>query len=326
MLVDKYNRVHDYLRISLTDSCNFRCTYCMPHEDIEFLPHQKLMQKEEIIEIAKIFVSLGVNKIRLTGGEPLVRKDFEFIARGIAQLPVELTLTTNGVLVGNYIHLFKELGIHSLNVSLDTLNAEKFASITKRNQFSKVWEHILLLLDNDIKVKINVVVMKGINDEEVSSFVALTQTMPIHVRFIEFMPFDKNNWNKDKVITTENLLNLLEDEFDYIKLKDSKHDTAKKYKLISGIGTFAFITTMSQPFCSDCNRMRLTADGKMKNCLFGKEELDVLAAYRSGQSIIPVIEKSILSKFPVMGGQFKETYDVTDPTLIENRSMIKIGG
>lgn len=325
MLIDRFNRVHDYLRISLTDSCNFRCTYCMPHEDISFLPHQKLMQQDEIIEIAKIFVSLGVNKIRLTGGEPLVRKDFKSIITGLAALPVQINLTTNGVFLDQYISLFKELGIQSINISLDTLSSEKFFKISKRDQFSKVWENIEKMVENNFSVKINVVVMKGVNDDEIIPFVALTKTMPVHVRFIEFMPFDKNQWQQDKVITTATMLSML-DEFDFIKLKDVKHDTAKKHKLVSGLGSFAFITTMSAPFCSDCNRMRLTADGKMKNCLFGKEELDILSAYRNGESIIPIIEKSIFSKHEKLGGQFNKTYDTTDPTKIENRSMIKIGG
>lgn len=326
MLIDSFNRVHDYLRISLTDNCNFRCTYCMPHEDIQFMPSFRLMQHDEIVAIAKTFVSLGVKKIRLTGGEPMVRKDFADITRSLSALPVELTLTTNGTMLHQHIDLFKASNIRSVNISLDTLDSKKFFQISKRNQFDQVWKNIELMLLENFSVKINVVVMKGVNDDEVASFVALTKTLPLHIRFIEFMPFDKNDWNKDKVITTDQILAGLTDEFDFIKLKDVKHDTAKKYKLISGIGSFAFITTMSAPFCGDCNRMRLTADGKMKNCLFGKEELDVLGAFRRGESIIPIIEKSVLRKHAKMGGQFENTYEVTDPLKLENRSMIKIGG
>lgn len=284
------------------------------------------MQHDEIVAIAQTFVSLGVKKIRLTGGEPTIRKDFADIVRSLSLLPTELTLTTNGTLLHQHIDLFKSCHIRSVNISLDTLDPKKFFEMTKRNQFDQVWKNIELMLSENFSIKINVVVMKGVNDDEVSSFVSLTKDLPMHVRFIEFMPFDKNDWNKDKVITTDKMLAGLEEEFDFIKLQDARHDTAKKYTLLAGVGSFGFITTMSAPFCGDCNRMRLTADGKMKNCLFGKEELDILTTFRKGESIIPVIEKSLLRKHAKMGGQFDNTYEATDPKKIENRSMIKIGG
>jgi GTP 3',8-cyclase len=326
MIKDRFNRVHDYLRISLTDSCNFRCSYCMPEENISCMPNEHLMQPDEIEDIAKTFVSLGVKKIRLTGGEPLVRKGAGAIIRSLSKLPVELTLTTNGVLVDQYIHLFKEAGIRSLNVSLDTLHEAKFLGLTRRDAFHKVWNNILLLINEGFHVKLNVVVMKGVNDGEVNDFIELTRNLPLHVRFIEFMPFDGNSWKNEKVVSTQQMLERAEEQFSFIKLKDAKHDTAKKYKVLNYEGTFAFITTMSSPFCGDCNRMRITADGKMKNCLFGKDELDLLAAHRRGDSIIPLIEKSLFTKFEKMGGQFDKSYTETEGSSIKNRSMINIGG
>lgn len=326
MLLDGHNRAHDYLRISLTDSCNFRCSYCMPEEIISCMPQNQLMQPEEIVSIAKTFVSLGVNKIRLTGGEPLVRRGVGDIITQLAKLPVTLTLTTNGVLADQYITTFKAAGIRSLNVSLDTLQEAKFFRLTRRDVLQTVWNNILLLIEDGFHVKLNVVVMRGINEDEINSFIALTKDLPLHVRFIEFMPFDGNRWNKEKVFTTAEMLALAEEEFSFIKLKDEKHATARKYKVLNHAGTFAFITTMSAPFCGDCNRMRLTADGKMKNCLFGKDELDLLGALRKDESIIPLIEKSLMMKFAKMGGQFDKTYQETDSTLLENRSMIRIGG
>lgn len=281
VLYDKFERKHDYLRVSLTDSCNFRCLYCMPNEDITFMPQRHLMQREEIFQIAKTFSSLGVTKIRLTGGEPLVRKDAHDIIKDLSELPVELTLTTNGFLVHQFIQTFKDSGIKSLNVSLDTLCSKKFHELTKRNSFNQVWENILLMIKHKFSVKLNVVVMNGVNQDEVVNFVQLTQNLPVHVRFIEFMPFDKNQWNAEKVMPFQAMLQQIAAQFDVVKLKDKKHATAKKFKVIGFEGTFAFITTMSQPFCSDCNRMRLTADGKMKNCLFGKDELDLLTAVRN---------------------------------------------
>ncbi|WP_245571599.1 GTP 3',8-cyclase MoaA [Flavobacterium filum] len=314
------------MRVSLTDSCNFRCLYCMPNEDITFMPQRHLMQREEIFEIAKTFSSLGVTKIRLTGGEPLVRKDAQNIIKDLSGLPVELTLTTNGFLVHQFIQTFKDSGIKSLNVSLDTMCPKKFHELTKRNSFNQVWENILLLIKHKFSVKLNVVVMKGVNQDEVVNFVQLTQKLPLHVRFIEFMPFDKNQWNSLKVVPFDVMLQQISSQFDVVKLKDKKHDTAKKFKVIGFEGTFAFITTMSQPFCSDCNRMRLTADGKMKNCLFGKDELDLLTTLRSSAPIEPIIRKALFLKHQALGGQMQGDFTKLNPELIDNRSMIKIGG
>ncbi len=326
MLQDKFQRVHDYLRISLTDSCNLRCSYCMPEEKISCMPQQHLMQAEEIEAIARTFVDLGVRKIRLTGGEPLVRKDAKEIIRRLAAYPVELTLTTNGVLVDQFISTFKEAGIRSLNVSLDTLDELKFFKLTKRDVFRKVCDNIQLLIKEGFHVKLNVVVMKGVNETEVNDFIALTEKLPLHVRFIEFMPFDGNLWKNEQVYSAQQMLLDAEEQFSFIKLKDEKHATAKKYKVLGAEGTFAFITTMSTPFCGDCNRLRLTADGKMKNCLFGQDEFDLLAALRQGKSILPLINQSMQAKFEKMGGQFGKSYLETDGTTIINRSMIKIGG
>ena len=326
MLIDQHQRIHNYLRISLTDSCNFRCAYCMPNEEIECLPNSHLMSTEEIEQIAKTFVDLGVKKIRLTGGEPLVRKEFPDIVRRLSRLPVELTLTTNGVLVHKHIDLFKEAGIRSLNVSLDSLNKETFFKLTKRNQFQQVWDNILLLLDKGFRIKINAVALNGIIEDEICDFVRITEKLPLHVRFIEFMPFSGNHWKSEKVITAREMLDMVKTEFEVIKLQDEPHATAKKYKAMGHKGTFAFITTMSEHFCGDCNRMRLTADGKMKNCLFGKEEMDLLKTLRNGEDILPLIHLSIQRKHAMLGGQFSPNYQKTDADKIENRSMIKIGG
>ena len=326
MLYDKFNRIHDYLRISLTDNCNFRCSYCMPEEKISCLPNHQLMKPEEIVGIARIFVDLGIQKIRLTGGEPLLRKDFGEIFSKLSCLPITLTMTTNGFLVDKYLDLFIQSKLKSLNVSLDTLKREKFFAITKRDHYTKVWQNIESLIQKGIEVKLNVVLMKNVNDDEVFHFIELTRRMPIHVRFIEFMPFDKNGWDKEKVVSFQEVMVDVYQHFDVIKLLDEKHETAKKFKVHGFTGTFAFITTMSQPFCDDCNRLRLTADGKIKNCLFGKEELDLLTVYREGGNVEEVIQTSVSRKHAMMGGQFAASYQNTDSSTLQNRSMIKIGG
>ncbi|MBI3234434.1 MAG: GTP 3',8-cyclase MoaA [Bacteroidetes bacterium] len=326
MLLDNHNRVHDYLRISLTDVCNFRCLYCMPEENISFMPSQLLMQADEIEAIAKVFVAQGVKKIRLTGGEPLVRKDAHDILLRLSKLPVELTLTTNGTRVDEFICLFKEHGIKSINVSIDSLNKETFYKITRRNIFDKIRKNIELLIEEGFHVKVNCVVMRGINEHEILDFIAWTKEKPVHVRFIEFMPFDGNQWNDSKVFSFEEILQQIGSRYIFEKLVDKPHATAKKFKVQNHAGTFAIISTMSQPFCSTCNRMRLTADGKMKNCLFSKSEVDILGAYRQGLDILPLIEQCVKDKEEALGGQMVETYHEIDASKLVNRSMINIGG
>lgn len=326
MLVDTYNRLHNYLRISLTDQCNFRCTYCMPHEHMQFMPSSNLMQRPEILQLAKIFVAHGVTKIRLTGGEPLVRKDFAGIWQDLTALGVELTLTTNGMLLDTYLPILQAAGIRSINISLDSLRPERFQLMTQRNQFDRVWNNLLKTLQAGIKVKVNVVAKKGFIEDELNDFINITKALPLHVRFIEFMPFTGNGWKSEHVITAQQMLAELTKENDIVKLNDGPHDTAKKYKVIGHEGTFAFITTMSEHFCGSCNRLRLTADGKIKNCLFGQEEIDLLKALRSGQGLAPLIMQSVRGKHAVMGGQFEKGFTETNPNALKNRSMIAIGG
>jgi cyclic pyranopterin phosphate synthase len=326
MLKDNFGRAHDYLRISLTDVCNFRCQYCIPDENTSFMPSSKLMSAEEIVVIAREFVKLGVKKIRLTGGEPLVRKDFAKIIEALSKFPIELTLTTNGLRTNEFIDSFKKAGIKSINVSLDTLDKDQFFSITKRNVFDKVWNNIQQLIDEGFHVKVNTVVMRGINETEIIDFIEWTKNQAVHVRFIEFMPFDKNQWNTKKMFSYQEILDIAATKYSFIRMKDGFNETAKKFKPLGHEGTFAVISTMSEPFCSSCNRLRLTADGKMKNCLFSKGEADILNVLRNSEDIMPIIKQCVASKAEALGGQFQGDYTKIDATKIENRSMISIGG
>jgi cyclic pyranopterin phosphate synthase len=325
-LKDSFNRVHNYLRISLTDNCNLRCFYCMPEEDYDFTPASRLMQAHEIETLAKLFVENGVNKIRLTGGEPLVRKDAANIIHSLSKLPVSLTLTTNGTRLDDYKDVLKEAGVRSLNISLDTLQKDKFLLLTRRDQFDKIMKNIESCLSNDFHVKVNVVVMKGLNEVEITDFIEWTKAVPVHVRFIEFMPFSGNRWTSNKVFTWKEMLDLAEEKYDVVRLEGEKHDTAKKYMVPGHKGTFAVISTMSAPFCSGCNRIRLTADGKIKNCLFSKEETDLLSALRRGEEVLPLIRENILAKKKELGGQFTSDFAHIHAEDIANRSMITIGG
>ncbi|MES2591192.1 MAG: GTP 3',8-cyclase MoaA [Bacteroidota bacterium] len=334
-LSDTFGRKHDYLRISLTDACNLRCVYCMPNEKVLVTPSAKLMQASEIESIAGIFIKLGVKKIRLTGGEPLLRKDAKNIMQRLSKFPVELAVSTNAVLVNDYVDTFKESNIRSVNVSLDTLNADEFFAITKRGDFKKIMMNIHLLLSEGFKVKVNMVVMKGINEHAILDFIHWTKDYALDVRFIEFMPFSGNAWNLEKVFSYRDMLDLIGAKYTYFKLEDAVNDTAKKYKAEGHAGTFSFITTITAPFCGSCNRLRLTADGKMKNCLFSQGEADLLTPFRNGENIESLIMSCIQTKKLERGGRSgfegnnleEANLSIEDSEVKEgDRSMIRIGG
>lgn len=329
ILTDDFGRKHNYLRISLLEKCNLRCTYCMPADGIVLSPKASLMTAEEIFAIAQTFVENGVDKIRLTGGEPLLRKDFPEIVSKLSTLEVSLSITTNGILIDRHIDVLKQAGIKKINLSLDTLIASKFHSITLRNQFEKVIDNLHLLLNHDFQVKVNVVLMKGFNDNEIIDFVNLTESLPISVRFIEFMPFAGNEWDRSKMVSQKEILSQVEENFsldEIQKLEDEKNFTARTYKIKGFQGDFGIISSITNPFCDGCNRIRLTANGKIKNCLFSNSETDLLTAFRNGESITNLISESIKNKKKVRAGMVTIS-EMDDPNLhFDNRSMIAIGG
>jgi cyclic pyranopterin phosphate synthase len=327
MIFDTHNRQHNYLRISLTDRCNLRCAYCMPDDEYHFMPTQHLMQPAEIEEIARVFVSMGVDKIRLTGGEPLARRDFGEILQRLSSLPVELTLTTNATLLHRHLDALQQAKVQNLNISLDTMSAEKFIVLTRRDMFSQTMNNINLAIERGLNVKINMVVMKSVNDDEILDFVGWTKNEAIDIRFIEFMPFKDNRWKGAQVVTKKQVLELIETQYSFNLLPPKPHSTSEVYTIPGHKGTFAIISTMTAPFCGDCNRMRLTADGKMKNCLFSKDETDLLSALRTGIALEPLIRQNVLRKAAKLGGQFGELpFEELEGETIINRSMISIGG
>lgn len=329
ILTDRFKRKHTYLRISLTERCNLRCTYCMPAEGVPLSHKSHIMNYDEIYTIAKTFVDNGVTKIRLTGGEPLIRKDISVILGKLASLPVELAITTNGITIDKHLDVLKENNINSINVSLDTLSEIKFKEITRRNQFEKVYQNILLLVKSGFKVKINSVLIKGFNDNEIIDFINLTKELPVSFRFIEFMPFDGNKWDLKKMVSYAEVMEIVTNHFPNNKIeriKDAENDTSKNYKIKGFKGSFAIISSVTNPFCDSCNRLRLTADGKLKNCLFSATESDLLTSLREGRSIEPIVQKAVLGKFKIRGGM--DTLEkLQKPDLhSKNRSMITIGG
>lgn len=328
ILTDSFGRKHNYLRISLTEKCNLRCTYCMPENGVELSPREELMTTAELVEIATLFVNNGVTKIRLTGGEPLLRKDFPEILTQLSKLPVELSLTTNAILVDRHIDTFKKCGLENINVSLDTLNPEKFDAITKRNQFEKAYSNILLLIKKGFRVKLNVVLLKDFNENEIIDFVNFTKNNAVSVRFIEFMPFNGNSWDKSKLVSFADILERVDENFggkNMLNIQNEKNFTSRNYKISGYAGDFGIISSVTNPFCDVCNRIRLTANGKIKNCLFSNGETDLLTAFRLGKNIEPLINIAVLQKNAVRAGM-NSLEDFQDLSNHENRSMITIGG
>ena len=329
ILTDNFGRKHNYLRISLIEKCNLRCTYCMPAEGILLSPKTSLMTADEIFEIAKVFVNHGVDKIRLTGGEPLLRKDFSEIIAQLASLKTEISITTNGILIDKHIAILKQYNVKKINLSLDTLIPSKFETITLRNQFDKVIDNLHLLLNNNFKIKINVVLIKEFNDNEIIDFIRLTQHLPVSVRFIEFMPFAGNDWDKSKMVSQNEILNQVENHFsasEIVQLENEKNFTAREFKIKNYLGSFGIISSITNPFCDGCNRIRLTANGRIKNCLFSNSETDLLTPFRNGDPLEDLIGFAIANKKKIRSGM--TTFDdINNPVLnSDNRSMIAIGG
>ena len=328
LLTDRYSRTHRNLRISIVDKCDLRCTYCMP-EDQQFLKRDELMTREEIRTLAKLFVEqYGITKIRLTGGEPLMRPDVVDLVRDMAQLPVKLGLTTNATRLHLFLDQLISAGLKSVNISLDTFDAERFRTLSRRDGHDRVLANIEEAIDRGLHVKLNMVVMRGVNDDELLRFTELTRDRPVHVRFIEFMPFAGNKWGRERVYTYSEMLGRIGSAHTIEKLDDDPHSTAKAYRVKGWQGTFAVISTVTEPFCGNCDRLRLTAEGKLRNCLFAREETDLLSALRSGEDVSSLIEANVLAKHKMLGGLPQFNLDKQEEVLhdLSSRPMVSIGG
>lgn len=289
-LIDGFNRKIDYLRISVTDRCNFRCVYCMPSEGVEFVPREELLTYDEIERIAKVFVKLGIEKIRISGGEPTVRKDITELVRRIGQLPLKsFAMTTNGYLLSELAPQFKQAGLHRVNISLDTLKKGKFKELARFDGFDHVWNAISRAFEIGFDpVKINMVVMKGINDDEIYNFVELARKKPFHIRFIEYMPSSGglgNAFEQARILKTDQLKEKVAQKYMLLPVMESeKTGPAKLFEIPGFAGKIGFIDPYAEHFCSTCNRIRLTSLGKLKWCLFSNDGLDVRGFIRDGNS------------------------------------------
>ncbi len=295
-LVDGNNREINYLRVSLTDRCNLRCIYCMPPEGIRPLPHGEILTYEEILHVVRLAVSGGIRKVRLTGGEPLVRREVMGFIRRLVELPglEQVTLTTNGVLLAECAGELRDRGVTGVNVSLDSLRPERFAKITRRDLFHRVRDGLLEAERVGFRsIKINVVAMRGINDDEILDFARLSLERPYHVRFIEFMPVGlENGWNDDRFIPAGEIRERIQEVGPLRPLVHRPLDgPAERFMLEGARGELGFIAALSHHFCTLCNRLRLTPEGHLRGCLFSDQEIDLKGPMRAGTSDEALMER-----------------------------------
>lgn len=291
-LTDSFGRLLDYLRISVTDRCNFRCVYCMPPEGIPLLPRNNLLTFEEITRVAGIFLQMGGKKLRITGGEPLLRKNIEVLVESLSRLKglESLALTTNGFYLKALAGSLKRAGLKQVNVSLDSLNPSRFSSLTCYSQFEKVWEGIEESLSVGIQTKINVVALKGLTEEEILTFGRMALELPVEIRFIEFMPLCGTGWHPEWILPIKEVRDILQKSFVLSPLPRNT-EVAQSFQVKGGKGRIGFIASMTEPFCNHCSRLRLTSDGKLRPCLFSDEAIDLKPWLQGGSSDAFLIAK-----------------------------------
>ncbi|MGE3619960.1 MAG: GTP 3',8-cyclase MoaA [Acidimicrobiia bacterium] len=323
-LVDGFGRVHRDLRISVTDRCNFRCTYCMPEEGMSWVPRAELLTYEEIERVTRLLVErYGLDSVRLTGGEPTVRAHLPSLVERLAALDVDLAMTTNGVTLPLVAPALARAGLRRVNVSLDTLRRDRFVELTRRDQLDDVVAGIdAALAAGFAPVKVNVVVMRGTNDDEVVDLARFGRERGLTVRFIEFMPLDaEGTWRRDLVVPQQEIVAALDAEFG-IEAMARGHQPAERFRYRDGQGEVGVIPSVTRPFCGDCDRLRLTADGQLRSCLFAVDEVDLRPVLREGGSdddLAEVIERCVKDKW---AGHGITRVDFVRP----RRSMSQIGG
>jgi cyclic pyranopterin phosphate synthase len=302
--VDPYDREITYLRVSVTDRCNLRCLYCKPVQDLKLLDRASILSYEEILKTIRAATGLGMKKIRLTGGEPLLRRNFVHFVESVCRIPEveDVSVTTNGLLLEKMARPLFEAGVRRINISLDTLNPLKYTKITRREGFDAVWKGLQVAEAVGFSpIKVNIVAIRGLNDDELLQFAGLSVRKPYHIRFIEYMPIGRDsNWTPEKYISSDEIRSELETLGPLHKIPHSIHDgPAERYRFESAKGEIGFISPLSHHFCPSCNRLRLTADGKVRPCLFADDEVDIKTPLRNGCSqkdLREVFQQAIASK------------------------------
>ncbi len=326
-LVDRFGRLHDNLRISVTDRCNIRCFYCMPEEGGQYAPKQEILSFEEMARFTRVAVGLGVRKLRITGGEPLARKDLYKLIAMLTEIEgiEDIALTTNAVLLGAQAKALYDAGLRRLNVHLDTLDRERFREITRRDELPRVLEGIDIAQSLGFgPVKLNAVAVKGVTEADILPMAHYGRERGIEVRFIEFMPLDSQGiWDKTQVLTMDQILERLRAEFGELDVVPDQDERAPatEFRYRDGKGRIGFIASVSKPFCLNCNRIRLTSDGKLRYCLFAVEEMDVRTLLRAGDDagVAGAIRENLMRKW--IGHEIGATQFVPPP-----RPMYAIGG
>jgi cyclic pyranopterin phosphate synthase len=327
MLRDSYGRLHDNLRISVTDRCNIRCFYCMPEDGVHFVPRAEILDFEEIERFVRIAVTLGVTKLRVTGGEPLLRRDLPVLIARLAAVPGihDLALTTNGVLLSDLAAPLFEAGLRRINVHLDTLDRERFRQISRRDDLEKILAGLETCRALGYRVKLNAVAVKNLVEPDIVPLARYARERGFEVRYIEFMPLDAQNlWDRSKVLLADEMIAMLSREIaPLVPVPDpDPRAPATEYNFADGVGQVGFIASVSRPFCLNCNRLRLTADGKLRYCLFAIEEDDVKTLMRSGAAdgeIAALIRGNVGRKW--QGHEINSARFVAPP-----RPMYSIGG
>jgi GTP 3',8-cyclase len=324
-LVDPFGRVIRDLRISVTDRCNFRCTYCMPEEGMKWLPRSDVLTFEEIERLARLFVErYGVEGIRLTGGEPTVRAHLPVLVAKLARLGVDLAMTTNGATLRLLAHELRDAGLRRVNISLDTLDRAKFEQITRRDELSRVLDGIEAAKEAGFRpVKINAVIERGVNDDEILDLATFGRERGVEMRFIEFMPLDATgHWMSDTVVGQDEIVAAIDAVYPLEQVPARGAAPADRWRYLDGRGTVGVVPSVTKPFCGDCDRVRLTADGQFRTCLFATDEFDLLAAVRAGETddqLAARIERAVGTKW---AGHRINQVNFVRPT----RTMSQIGG
>jgi cyclic pyranopterin phosphate synthase len=324
---DRYNREINYLRVSVTDRCNLRCRYCMPEEGIPNLGHDSILSLEEIARLIQVGTRVGIRKIRLTGGEPLVRRNLVRLVEYISAMPEinDIAITTNGVLFARQAENLKKAGLTRANFSLDSLNPDRFRYITRVGNVEDVKKAIFKAIELEMHpVKLNMVVVRGFNDDEVLDFAELARQYPLHVRFIEFMPIgDLVFWEGDRLVSSADIKSRIEQEYELEPGRSVAGNGPAKYYLVrGGKGSLGFISPMSNHFCAECNRIRMTADGRLRGCLHDRREIDLKAPLRRGAD-----DEELLNLFSQAIAMKPAQHRMNDGWGLENeRKMYQIGG
>ena len=325
-IIDRFGRTFNYLRIAVNEKCNLRCIYCMPEEGVPFKPKNEILTTNEILRVVKVVSDLGVNKIRFTGGEPLLRGDIvKLVGKSSSTPGIEsIHLTTNGVLLGRYAGNLKEAGLTGVNISIDTLNPEKFLQITRRDELVRAMEGLEAAKTAGIPfIKVNAVALRGFNDSEIVEFVELTKDYPLTVRFIELMPFDAHQiWKTGKFFSAEHIQKELKDHFPEIKTTDGTATEHAIFQIPNYAGKVAVIPSYSRNLCGNCNRIRITADGKLLNCLYSQNETNLRDAMRIGKSDMEIGEMIR----GTMKNKFKDGWEAQNQGSAKRESMTQIGG